>query len=58
MADENVVEVRVGLTLMGEPAEKLLRIAAQEGNSLAAVARRLVSIGLRYETEPEDSNGR
>ena len=46
-------ELRVQFGLVGESAEKLLRIVAQEnGNSLSAVARRIFSVGLRHEPDP------
>ena len=44
-------------TLVGDSAGKLLRIVAQEGNSQTAVARRIFSVGLRHEPEPEGHDG-
>lgn len=46
--------VRVSVRLVGEPAEKVLAIAAREGNATVNVLRRLISIGLRHE---EETNG-
>ena len=48
-AEDPVVKAQV--TLTGAPAEKVLTIAAREGNPLSSVLRRLVSVGLRHEPE-------
>ena len=55
MSDENgaAPEQRVQFTLIGDSADRLRRIAEQEGNPVSSVARRIFSVGLRHEPDPQ-----
>ena len=46
--------LRVMLELRGNSAREVNAIVAREGNAVAAVCRRLISVGLTHEPKPEE----